>query len=131
MAKLEKEDFMALVDIALDAGDKKYFEELCDRQEKASFNEEVMEELDREDALLAVIERREMSLLISRLSMLFNNHTRHKDVLGITYDELLDAVYNEILASETRTNLSKEAVYRDYYGKEGKVYDPDSKKGGG
>lgn len=105
MTKLSKEHFEFLVNVALDSGDKEYFDSLVERQANESFDfsskkEETMDALDE----LTNFMNREQKVLARNVDSILKHH------LNGNFDSLVDDLAEAILYSSERVDNKAEKL---------------------
>lgn len=105
MTKLSKEHFEFLVNVALDSGDKEYFDSLVERQANESFDfsskkEKTMDALDE----LTNFMDREQKVLARNVDFILKHH------LNGNFDSLADDLTEAILYSSKRVDNKAEKL---------------------
>lgn len=105
MTKLSKEHFEFLVNVALDSGDKEYFDSLVERQANESFDfsskkEKTMDALDE----LTNFMNREQKVLARNVDSILKHH------LNGNFDSLVDDLAEAILYSSERVDNKAEKL---------------------
>lgn len=105
MTKLSKEHFEFLVNVALDSGDKEYFDSLVERQVNESFDfsskkEKTMDALDE----LTNFMNREQKVLARNVDSILKHH------LNGNFDSLVDDLAEAILYSSERVDNKAEKL---------------------
>lgn len=108
MTKLSKEHFEFLVNVALDSGDKEYFDSLVERQANESFDfsskkEKTIDTLDE----LTNFMNREQKVLARNVDSILKYHS--KDPFG-NFDSLADDLAEAILRSSERVDNKAEKL---------------------
>lgn len=108
MTKLSKEHFEFLVNVALDSGDKEYFDSLIERQANESFDFSSKKEktIDALDELTNFMDR-EQKVLARNVDSILKYHS--KDPFG-NFDSLADDLAEAILRSSERVDNKAEKL---------------------